>query len=249
MCLLLALRDVVKDHPLVLLANRDEFYDRPSEPPASRGGEPEVVCGLDRRAGGTWAGLNGAGVAVVLTNRAGGYDAKRPSRGPVARGALEARGATEAVERAAAYAAEEGPNPFCLFAADATSAAWVAWDGAGSRVERVRSGLHTLTNWHDLDALSPVTVCRVADGGPAFFMPGMALDEAVQGLARVARSHAPLGPPKESVCAHHEARGTVSSTLLAVAKGGRPALYRYADGPPCRTEFRDFPLPRERARL
>ncbi len=244
MCLLFALRDVVKDHPLVLLANRDEFYDRASEAPAPRGGDPEVVCGLDRRAGGTWAGLNGAGVAVVLTNRPGAYDAKRASRGPAAREALSARTATESVQRAALYAARETPNAFCLFAADAGAAAWIAWDGSGTRVERVRSGLHTLTNFHDLDALSPTTVCRSADGGPALFTPGMALEDALSALRRVARSHAPLGPPKEAVCSHHDGRGTVSATILAVGPRGRPVLYRYADGPPCRTEFRDSPLPR-----
>src|SRR5262245_813288 len=128
MCLLVALIDVVAGHPFVGAANRDEFHDRPSDPPAARGGDPAVWCGLDRRAGGTWLGINAAGVAVVLTNRRGGEDPARPSRGAAARAALARRSAFDAAAGALGYARDEGPNPFTLFAADARGAHVVGYD-------------------------------------------------------------------------------------------------------------------------
>src|SRR5262245_27889073 len=179
MCLLLALVDVVDRHPFVAVANRDEFFDRPSEGPAARGGDPEVWCGLDRRAGGTWLGMNGAGVAVVLTNRRGEEDRTRASRGGAARGALDRRSAADAAAFAAAFAASRVTNPFSLFAADAHGAWMTAWDGPddGARLVQVGRGLHALTNSHGLDELPAAEVLRAADGGPVEFPRGIALDE------------------------------------------------------------------------
>ena len=128
MCLLLAAIGVVEGHPVTCVANRDESFDRASDPPASRGGDPEVWCGLDRRAGGTWLGMNAAGVVVVLTNHRGEQDASRASRGGAARGALTKRTARDAAAFAAAWASMNVPNPFSLFAADATGAWFTGGD-------------------------------------------------------------------------------------------------------------------------
>jgi hypothetical protein len=246
MCLLLALVDVVDGHPLVCVANRDEFFDRPSDPVAARRGDlPDdmtVWCGLDRRAGGTWLGMNAAGVVVVLTNRRGEQDASRVSRGGAARGALGKRTARDAASFAAAWAATTVPNPFSLFAADATGAWSASWAGPddGARLAPVGPGLHTLTNTHVLDELPAAEVLRAADGGPVDFPRGISLAAAESRLLRVARSHAALdGGPRSAVCVHGDGRGTVSSALVAVDAAGRPARFLAADGPPCRTPVRD----------
>jgi hypothetical protein len=249
MCLLLALVDVVEGHPFVAVANRDEYFDRGSEPPASRGGDPEVWCGLDRRAGGTWLGMNAAGVVVVLTNRRGEQDTTRTSRGGAARGALDRRSARDAAAFAAAWAAVHVPNPFSLFAADARGAWFVPWAGPddGASVVELSPGLHTLTNTHDLDELPAAEVLRAADGGPVEFPRGIALAGAEPLLLRIAKSHAPLdGGPRSAVCVHGEGRGTVSSALLAVRADGRPARFLAADGAPCVTRYRDVLVTRSR---
>jgi len=257
MCLLLALIDVVDGHPVVCVANRDEFFDRPSDPVASRGGGPEVWCGLDRRAGGTWLGMNAAGVVVVLTNRRGEEDRSRVSRGGAARGALDKRTAQDAASFAAAWSSMNVPNPFSLFVADASGAWFVAWDRRnrpqdgyvrprsfgpddGARLAPLGPGLHTLTNTHDLDELPASNVLAAADGGPVEFPRGISLDEATSRLQRVARSHAPMdGGARNAACVHGEGRGTVSSALLAVDAAGRPARFLAADGAPCVTPWRD----------
>src|SRR5687768_10986332 len=118
MCLVLAAVGVLRDAPLVLLANRDESYDRAAEPPRARGGDPEIVCGLDVRSGGTWLGRNAAGVVAALTNRPGPQDPARASRGSVPLAALAVRSALEGAQRAAAHAASLGSNPFSMLVAD-----------------------------------------------------------------------------------------------------------------------------------
>ena len=250
MCLVLALVHVVDGHPFVCVANRDEYFVRESDPVASRGGVPEVWCGLDRRAGGTWLGMNAAGVAVILTNRRGEEDASRSSRGHAARGALGRRTAQDAAAFAAAWAAALVPNPFCLFAADARGAWFTAWNGPddGARLAPVAPGLHTLTNTHDLDELPVDLVLRAADGGPVAFPRGNSLADAQARLLRVAKSHAPLDRgTRGACCVHGEGRGTVSSALLATDAAGRPARFLAADGPPCVTAFRNVLVPRDAA--
>jgi uncharacterized protein with NRDE domain len=53
--------------PLVVAANRDEAYDRPSAPPAEI--EPGIIDGKDLLGGGTWLGFNRHGLFVAVTNR------------------------------------------------------------------------------------------------------------------------------------------------------------------------------------
>ena len=249
MCLLLALVNVVEGHPFVAVANRDEYFDRASDPPASRGGDPDVWCGLDRRAGGTWLGMNAAGVVVVLTNRRGRQDPTRPTRGMGPLGALACDDAFRAADEAAQWAGAVETNPFSMVVADGRSCWFVANDvfeepedgvDRHSRASRVGPGVHTLSNTHDLDELPPAEVLRAADGGPVAFPRGISLADAEPLLLRVARSHAPLdGGPRSAVCVHGDGRGTVSSALLAVDVAGRPARFLAADGPPCVTAFRD----------
>ena len=49
--------------PLVLAANRDEMLNRAWDPPAAHWpDQPDVIAGRDRSGGGTWMGVNRAGV-------------------------------------------------------------------------------------------------------------------------------------------------------------------------------------------
>ncbi|MCF5720427.1 NRDE family protein [Pseudomonas syringae] len=54
--------------PLIVAANRDEFYARPSLPLAQWLDAPEVYAGRDQEAGGTWLGVNTDGRFAALTN-------------------------------------------------------------------------------------------------------------------------------------------------------------------------------------
>lgn len=52
---------------LVLISNRDEFFDRPTEASAQWPGT-NIWAGKDKRAGGTWLGVTDAGRLAAITN-------------------------------------------------------------------------------------------------------------------------------------------------------------------------------------
>lgn len=75
--------------PLVVAANRDEFYARPSLPLAQWVDAPQVYAGRDLEAGGTWLGIGAHGRFAALTNiRDPNSSPARRSRGELVAGFL-----------------------------------------------------------------------------------------------------------------------------------------------------------------
>ncbi len=68
MCLILLSYRTDPLFPLVLAANRDEFYDRPAAPMSFWSEAPQVLAGRDLLAGGTWFGITRAGRWAAITN-------------------------------------------------------------------------------------------------------------------------------------------------------------------------------------
>jgi uncharacterized protein with NRDE domain len=68
MCLILI---ALESHPafsLILAANRDEFYDRPSAVAGFWADAPWILGGRDLKAGGTWLGVDRRGRLAAVTN-------------------------------------------------------------------------------------------------------------------------------------------------------------------------------------
>lgn len=77
-----------KSHPkysLILLANRDEFYARPSKTMHFWPEYPHVLAGQDLEQGGTWLGINQQGKFTAVTNY---RDGLAPKENALSRGAL-----------------------------------------------------------------------------------------------------------------------------------------------------------------
>ncbi|MFC6337091.1 hypothetical protein GIR22_04535 [Pseudomonas sp. CCM 7891] len=68
MCLIVFAWRPGHTQPLVVAANRDEFYARPSLPLAQWLDVPHVYAGRDQEAGGTWLGIGAEGRFAALTN-------------------------------------------------------------------------------------------------------------------------------------------------------------------------------------
>ncbi len=68
MCLILVSWQSHPDYPLVIAANRDEFYARKTRAASWWGQAVSVLSGRDEEAGGTWLGINRRGRFAMLTN-------------------------------------------------------------------------------------------------------------------------------------------------------------------------------------
>lgn len=145
MCLLTFAYDAHPDYPLVFAGNRDEFYDRPTDPAAFWEDAPHVLAGRDRKAGGTWMGVARNGHWGVVTNvRApGAYRPEARSRGAlVSEYLVETPDPETYLERVAAEA--EAYNGFNLLLGTPEQLFYLS-----SKEEIVRSvapGIHGLSN-------------------------------------------------------------------------------------------------------
>lgn len=68
MCIIYFAYDHHPKYPLILLANRDEFYDRPTQAAQSWEDHPFIFAGRDLVAGGTWLGVTKNGRFSAVTN-------------------------------------------------------------------------------------------------------------------------------------------------------------------------------------
>jgi uncharacterized protein with NRDE domain len=68
MCVIFFAYEVHPRYPLILLANRDEFYDRPTEKARYWKDFPDIYAGRDLVGGGTWLGVSRKGRFSAVTN-------------------------------------------------------------------------------------------------------------------------------------------------------------------------------------
>jgi uncharacterized protein with NRDE domain len=66
----------------VLIANRDEFYDRPTVAAVYWDDHPEIFGGRDLVGGGTWLGITRGGRIAAVTN----YREPGAAKGSISRG-------------------------------------------------------------------------------------------------------------------------------------------------------------------
>jgi uncharacterized protein with NRDE domain len=176
MCLVTFAIDQSRRFPLVVAANRDEFFDRPTarlawwNPPD---GGPQVLGGRDLEGGGTWMGLTAKGRLALITNVREGKPAEpdAPSRGKVVLDWLAARDSTD---RFWMRTALSGYNRFNLIATDFAlgECFWASNDG--SHPLRLERGLYGLSNaaldtpWPKVQALKArVQAALAADSADA----------------------------------------------------------------------------------
>jgi uncharacterized protein with NRDE domain len=241
MCLLMVMHQGVEDYPIVLAANRDEYYDRPSAGPQLLQKSPRVWGGRDGRAGGTWLGVNADGLVVGLTNRR--YrdqqdpDPQRRSRGLLCLEALQHRRAAEVIE----FLAAEPPNRYnaCnLLIADPHEIYWTAYEGK-PKTQRLQPGLYILANGN-LNDLETVRIRRARQllQSPKYLQ----VERLLPLLEQVCRDHEAEVQDRDTICMHrdNERYGTVSSTIIALSSMLHQSIYRYAEHQPCCNPYQDY---------
>lgn len=97
MCLILLAWQAHPDYPLVIAANRDEFFARPAAAADFWQDAPQVLAGRDLQAGGTWLGVTRSGRFAALTNyRDPTQNRQLPSRGALVADFLTGSATSEA---------------------------------------------------------------------------------------------------------------------------------------------------------
>ena len=91
MCILFLAINQHPDHPLIICANRDEFYKRPTLGAHFWPNKPHLLAGKDLQAGGSWLGVNTHQQFAAITNiRTGSKQSPaKKSRGELVTLALE----------------------------------------------------------------------------------------------------------------------------------------------------------------
>lgn len=145
MCLILFAHDIHPDYRLVLCANRDEFYARPTAPAAFWEEAPQLLAGRDLVGGGTWLGITRSGRLAAVSNIRDPADrrAGTPSRGRLTADFLRGSRApldylAEAVRRGSGY------KGFNLLAGDAGTLAYGC--SREGTVRQLPPGLYGLSN-------------------------------------------------------------------------------------------------------
>lgn len=153
MCLIVFAWRSHPDHPLILAANRDEYLARPALPASWWQDAPDLLCGRDLQAGGTWMGLSADGRFAALTNYRDPSQeiSGAPSRGALVRAVLESR--LPALQVLQALAAERHRYPgFNLLAGDGDTLAIL--ESTTGSVRALEPGVYGLSN-HLLDTPWP----------------------------------------------------------------------------------------------
>lgn len=93
MCLILFSYMNHPDYKLVLASNRDEFYNRPTQPLDFWDDSSKILAGRDQQSRGTWLGVSDAGKIAAITNYRdpSTLKAQAPSRGVLVSGFLDSR--------------------------------------------------------------------------------------------------------------------------------------------------------------
>lgn len=165
MCIIFIAFEARGDFPLILAANRDEFYDRPTAAAGWWDDAPEIFAGRDLVGGGTWLGMSRSGRFAAVTN----YRDPAGKIGTLSRGALVTdflRGnlpAREYLEVVRAYA--DDFSGFNLLAGEMseTRRELFYYSNRGGEVRVLERGIYGLSN-HLLDTPWP----KVAGGKARF---------------------------------------------------------------------------------
>jgi len=241
MCLILFAYKVHPSYRLILAANRDEFYDRPSLPVDFWEEKPQILAGRDLKEGGTWLGVTRSGSFAAITNYRdpATFKTGAPSRGKLVSDFLAGgQSATVYLDNISQQAQQY--NGFNLICGD--DADIIVYSNRGEK-RRLEAGIYGLSN-RLLDTPWPKVVRGKKALAAALQEKGAALESALFKLL-TDRKTAPdeklpatgIGLDWErllsSIFIQSPSYGTRSSTVLLIGKNRRLRFVeRVFDGGP-----------------
>lgn len=145
MCLILLGYQVSEKYPLILAANRDEFYRRPTAPMHFWETDPIILAGKDLEQGGTWFGINKKGTFAGLTNY---RDTKALRPDAISRGEIIIDYLTSSIDTASYFKtfnrSADMYNGFNLLFGTKDALYW--YSNRKKAMEKIPPGIHGLSN-------------------------------------------------------------------------------------------------------
>lgn len=236
MSLLAILYHLVPESPILVAYNHEDTVGNDWTIPAIHSGKPRVLASVDPKTGGTYLGVNQNGMLVAaLPRRKNSENTNLESRNALVRLLLRnpsaRRGAEVAMEELAGNE-YEGAN---LMIVDSDSG-WVIHAGDRPKCMELERGLSVISNCDVNDRSDE----RIAMANRLLTLQN--LDSPIKFLAVAskvfARGQSVPGRPSMVVKGNNFA--TVSSTLVALGKKPRDAIYQYSCGSPDEAKYEDY---------
>lgn len=163
MCLILLSYEMHPKYRMVLAANRDEYYDRPTAPIDFHNDSPGIVGGRDLKHQGMWLGITRVGRFAAITNyRDPSHNlANAPSRGFLVRNFLAGK---ESPVNYLEHVRSMGDqyNGFNLLVGDPSELYY--YSNRGNHIKKLKPGIYGLSN-HLIDTPWPKITKGKSDFG------------------------------------------------------------------------------------
>lgn len=242
MSLLAILYNLVNESPILVAFNQDERPGLKPEIPAIHSGKPRILASCESESGGTPLGVNQNGMLVGFVGRNKWSKPVDPeSRRKLVRKLLKASSARKAMS-AAMDELGGGQYLGANFVIADSESGWVVHGGEDVECCELENGL-TIVGSTDID--DPRNE-RVAMANRLLTLQN--LDSPIKFLAVASKVFArgPSVPGRPSMVMKKPDYKTISSTLVALGKKPRDAIYQYADGSPDEVRYEDYsPLLRD----
>lgn len=143
MCLISFAYKCIPNYKLILIANRDEFFDRPTKSAYDWGNG--IIGGQDLKSGGMWFGLHKSGKFAAITNYRNGFDKRefKTSRGSIVKGFLNFQNSAEEY----ANLLKQNKNEYAgynLIFGDINKILY--YSNIEDKITTIQSGIHGLSN-------------------------------------------------------------------------------------------------------
>lgn len=147
MCLILIALNAHRNYKLVVAANRDEFYDRPTLQANYWEESPFLLSGKDISAGGTWMGVTKLGRFCAITNYRdlNSINPTAPSRGEIVHAFLTSQKPKSEFDEFLLLESHNY-NGFNLIYGSINELYY--FSNQSNRIDKLNNGIYTLSNHH-----------------------------------------------------------------------------------------------------
>jgi hypothetical protein len=236
MSLMAILYHLVPESPVLVAYNLDTKAGTSIQMPSIQSGKPRVLAGLDPTTSGTHLGINQNGLVVGWVARRRNFDPANPqSRSALCRQLLKCNSARRAMS-AAMDSLSTGQFAGVDFVIADAETGWLVRGHDDVECAELVDGL-TIVASHDFEDPNQD---RVAMAHRLLTLQN--LDSPIKFLAVASKVFArgPSIPGRPSMVIRKPEYETISSTLIALGKKPRDAIYQFSAGAPDEAKFEDY---------